>query len=225
MKRLILVFLLSALCIATIAVAGKKLAIDNFSDANRQSLQGGWWYVYDDSGKGGESKVTPLKGDFKTEKADSRQGHAARIRGITGKKLSWDFVGMGVTLTKDSGCPTGKPVDISKYSTLEFKVKGKVSGGNLAVVLPYVKDGCKGMEPESKIGWADYQTFITPQVTENWKTVKLNLRKDFKQPVWAQPHQKANIEDVLKNMHIIHWHFSSPAGDALDLWVDDVVLY
>ena len=215
---------LAAVCVATTALADKTFFIDNFDDGNGRSKQGGWWYVYDDSGKGGESKVTPSKGSFSAEKSDASQGNAARIQGTTGKKLGWDFIGMGVTLSKESGCPTGKPIDLSRYKTLEFKVKGKVSGGKVTVILPYVKNECSGMEPESKIGWADYQAPITLKVTDNWTTVKLNLRKDFKQPVWMKPDQRVDIEEVLKNMHTLHWHFSSAAGDTLDLWVDDVLL-
>ena len=224
MKSAEIVTILISVCSTTTALSDKPFVIDDFDDGNRQSKQGGWWYVYDDSDKGGESKVTPLKGEFSAEKSDKTQGYAARIKGVTGKKLGWDFIGMGVTLNKESGCPTGKPIDLSKYTTLEFKVKGNISGGKLSVVLPYVKDKCQGMEPESKTGWADYQASITSKVTGGWTKVTLNLRKDFKQPAWMKPDQKVDIEDVLKNMHILHWHFSSGAGDALDLWVDDISL-
>ena len=207
------------------ATADGKLMIDRFNDNDNRSEQGGWWYTYDDSNRGGNSQCAPLPDQFKPAKSEDEQGYAARLTGLTGTKLGWDYFGMGVTLTKDSGCPDPHAVDISKYSTLEFKMKGNASAGRLIVMILYTEDKCDGMIPVTKTAWADYQAAVTSDLNPDWTTVKLDLRKDFAQPHWAKTEHVFPIEEVLKKAHVIQWHFYSADGDTLDLWIDDIMLY
>ena len=205
--------------------AKKKLHIDSFTDGNNVSEQGGWWYVFNDARLGGNTEVTPL-GELYPTKLKDAQGYAAHVEGTTGNKLGWDYFGFGVTLTKDSGCPKQKHVDISEYSTLEFKIKGDASGGRLTVALLYTGDSCdENYVPVTLTHWADYEASVTSELTGEWRTVRLNLRNDFAQPKWAKPEDIVPIESVLKSMSQIQWHYSSADGDNLSVWVDDIYLY
>ena len=224
MKRLIgMAFIVFTLCSAG-ASAGDKLHIDSFADGNNVSEQGGWWYVYNDARLGGNTEVTPL-GTLTPTKSNDSQGYAAHVEGTTGNQLGWDYFGFGVTLTANSGCPSQQKVDISKYTTLEFKMKGDASGGRLTVTLLYTGDTCEGYIPETLTHWADYEASVTSDLSSEWQTVRLNLRADFAQPYWAKPEDKVSIEDVLKNASQLQWHFSSADGDTLNVWVDDINLY
>ncbi|MBN2344455.1 MAG: hypothetical protein JXX29_09495 [Deltaproteobacteria bacterium] len=225
MKSPIWATLIASLLIAIPATAGKKLTIDSFTDGDNKSEQGGWWYVYDDARLGGNSEMTPSGCTLTPTKGTDAQGYAAHVQGTTGNKLGWDYFGFGVTVAKDSGCPNQNKVNLSQYSTLEFKIKGEFSGGRLVVLIPYHGDTCEGNVPETMTHWADYETSINADITSEWTTVRLNLRNDFKQPFWTKPEDRVSIETVLKSVSVLQWHFSSADGDTLDVWIDDVVLY
>ena len=177
--------------------------------------------MYSDANSGGNSTVEPANGKFEMTK--DGDGFAAVIKGKTGNKLGWDFVGLGVTLGEKSGCPGGGvPVDLSKYSTLTFKAKGDLSGGRLIVNIPYSANNCgKDESTVSLTDWADYEIGISSKVGKDWSTVKIDLKKDLKQPKWAK--KTVSISEVLKNAHNINWHFSSADGDTIELWIKDVV--
>lgn len=226
MKVTISFIFILATIISIPALAAEKLHIDSFSDGNHQSELGGWWYAYDDTRLGGNSEFLPAKSKkvYPTKGKDS-QGYAIRMNGTTGNKLGWDYFGMGITIAKDSGCPIGNKVNLSKYTTLEFKIKGEVSGGRLVVILPFHGETCDKNIPETLTHWADYETSITSDLTDKWTTVRLSLRKDFAQPFWTKPEDRVSIDKVLKNISVLNWHFSSADGDTLDVWIDDVVLY
>ncbi|MBN2716675.1 MAG: CIA30 family protein [Deltaproteobacteria bacterium] len=225
MKYTTLTIIILSILVSLPVLAGKKkLHIDSFSDGNNASEQGGWWYVYDDARLGGNTEVTPL-GPLNPTKCGDKQGFAAHVEGTTGNKLGWDYFGFGVTLASDSGCPGGQKVDISGYSTLEFKMKGDASGGRLTVTLLHTSDKCEGLVPETLTHWADYEASVTSELTGQWTTVRLNLRNDFSQPKWAKPEDKVSIEAVLKQASQIQWHYSSADGDNLSVWIDDIYLY
>ncbi|MBN2528051.1 MAG: hypothetical protein JXR76_16795 [Deltaproteobacteria bacterium] len=224
MKRFIgMAFIISTL-LSTSAFATDRLHIDSFADGNMISEQGGWWYVYNDARNGGNTEVTPL-GTLTPTKGTDTQGYAAYVEGTTGNRLGWDYFGFGVTFTATSGCPKQDKVNLSKYTTLEFKIKGNASGGRLTVVLPYTGQTCEGYIPKTLTHWADYEASITSDVSENWQTVRLNLRNDFAQPYWSKAEDIVSIEKVLQNASQLQWHFASPDGDTLSVWIDDIYLY
>ena len=208
------------------SMAADKLVVDNFNDGDNRTEQNGWWFAYNDNRIGGNSQCTPAANTFTPTKGNDSQGWAGRLTGLTGTKLGWDYIGLGFSLNADAGCPTAKPMDISKYHTLEFKMKGSASAGRLIVSILYMEDNtCDGMVPISKTAWADHQAGVTSDLNAEWTTVKLDLRKDFAQPSWTKAANVVPIEEVLRHAHIINWHFYSSDGDTLDLWIDDVVLY
>jgi hypothetical protein len=222
MRKIFIV--MAAVFMATAGImAAQKFMIEDGSTGKVQATCGGWWYTYDDANSGGNSEVSPAPNKFEMLKDGDK--YAVKMKGKAGNKLGWDFVGMGVTLSEKSGCPGGAvPVDISKYSSLSFKIKGAMTGGRFTVVLSYTENKCE----EGKVGtksltdWADYEVGISPKITKDWTTIKLDLRKDFKQPKWAK--KSVSIEDVLKNAHNIGWHFSSPDGDTIEVMITDVEL-
>lgn len=217
--------LIPVMLMAAYPASGKEvLLVDSFEDGDNRTELGGWWFAYDDSKVGGNSVVRPAK-EFAPTKSNTQQGYAARLRGTTGNKLGWDFFGLGFSVTKDSGCPVSTPVDLSQYSTLEFKIKGYASAGRLTILIPYTDNYCENNIPATRTAWADYQTAVTSDVSDAWTVVTLNLREDFSQPHWTKPEHVVSIEDVLRNAHVIQWQFSSADGDTLDLWIDDVKLY
>ncbi len=220
MKRII-VMIMAVLAFAVILGAAAKFVIEDGTTGKNQATCGGWWYTYNDNETGGNSEVWPEPQKF--EKSKDGAGFVVRMKGKTGNKLGWDFIGMGVTLSEDSGCP-GKAthVDLTKYTTLSFKIKGEISGGRFTVIIPHVESKCEEGKYGSKTltDWADYEIGISPKVTKDWTTVKIELRKDLKQPKWAK--KIVSIEEVLKNAHNINWHFSSPDGDTIDVSIKDV---
>jgi hypothetical protein len=225
MKTWMISILVTALFISARATAQQRLYIDGFDSPNNVSEPGGWWYVYDDSRLGGNSVVSPAPDQFAPTQSHDGQGYAARMQGRAGNKLGWDFFGMGFTITRDSGCPIAKPVDLRRYSTLEFKIKGKASAGRLSVIIPYTDDSCENNVPDTLTAWADHRADITSELSDTWTTVRLDLRRSFAQPAWTKPEHVVSIEQVLSRVHVIQWHFSSSDGDAVDVWIDDIAIY
>jgi hypothetical protein len=217
-KTIAVMAILSA---ALIAFGAEKFVVEDGSSGGNQATCGGWWYTYNDASTGGNSAVTPEPGKFM--KAKDGGVYSAKMKGRAGNKLGWDYVGMGVTLGSQSGCPgDAAPVNLTKYSTLTFKIKGSLSGGRLTIIIPYTANRCDEISNDTKTltNWADYETAVQAKLSKDWTMVKLYLRKDFKQPRWAK--KMVPVEDVLRNAHVINWHFSSPDGDTVDIAVTDV---
>ena len=215
--RKILTAMAIVLAVSAVVLAADKFVVDD--GAKAQATCGGWWYTYNDASTGGNSEVVPAPQKFE------KSGNSAVMKGKTGNKLGWDFIGLGVTLGEKAGCPGGAvPVDLSKYSTLSFKIKGAISGGRLIVNIPYTESKCE----EGKFGtksltdWADYEVSINQKLGKDWAVVKIDLRKDLKQPRWAK--KIVTVEEVLKNAHNINWHFSSPDGDTIEIAIENVEL-
>ena len=208
--------------------ATNNFLIDNCDDGNSETVSGGWWYTYDDHDKQGNSVVWPKPHSFTMSYpgADGK-GYAARMKATAGNMLGWDYAGIGFLISRETGCPINKPMDISAYRYLQFKAKGKLTGGRLTITLPYMETICRNGEWAENVTlteWSDYEAGITSKINEHWTTLKLDLRKDFRQPRWAKPVNSVDIERVLKAATSFSFHFSSPDGDSVDLWIDDIEL-
>lgn len=218
--------LISIVFCVTAITAQESFIIDNCEDGNTQSFSGGWWYTYNDSINGGNSVVFPLPGKFQMSKSGyGNKGYAVRMKGTAGDKLGWDFFGVGVTLASTCSCPDSKPVDLREYANIQFKMKGKFSGGRLIIMLPYTENRCQsGLDrQETLTEWADYETALTGKIKPYWVTISLNLRKDFHQPKWVKQNSIVPIEKVLENCKNLNFQFSSPDGDSVDIWIDEIV--
>jgi hypothetical protein len=212
-------------CFAATVAAQQTYLVDNCDDGDARSMRGGWWYTYNDREKGGNSHVLPPPGGFKMSGTGyGDKGFAAHMKGTAGDRLGWDFIGMGVNITDSCGCPDAKPVDMSGFSKIRFRMKGSVSGGRLVLVLTYTENRCKkgADSPESLTEWADYEAPLTSKVEPDWVTVELDLGRDFHQPKWTKRTALVPIGKVLENLKNLNFHYSSPDGDTIDLWVDDV---
>jgi len=219
--RKVLAAMAVVLAVTAVVFAATKLVVEDGTTGKNQATCGGWWYSYNDAETGGNSIIEPAPANFAKTKDGSV--FVAKLKGTAGNKLGWDFIGMGVTLSDKSGCPGGAiPVDLSGYTTLSFKIKGAISGGRLVVILPYTESKCEEGKNGTKsiTDWADYEVAINQKLGKDWTVVKLDLRKDFKQPKWAK--KAVSIDDVLKNAHNINWSFSSPDGDTVDVSVTNI---
>jgi hypothetical protein len=216
MKKAVLMVIAAVFMSAGFISAADRFVVEDGTAKGAQASCGGWWYVYNDASSGGNSEVTPQPGKFEFTK------EGARLQAKTGNKLGWDFVGMGVTLGENSGCPgKAEPIDLSRYTTLILKIKGSITGGRLTVIIPYSTNTCENGATKTLTGWADYETSINTKLSKDFTTVKIDLRKDLKQPKWAK--NAVSIEDVLKNAHNVDFHFSSPDGDTADITIAQVM--
>lgn len=221
MKKILFAALAVLMSAVFVMAAAEKLAVDDFTSGKNPSSLGGWWYIYNDTATGGNSEVTPAPDKFVMVKSDKK--YAAKMQGKTGNKLGWDYIGMGVTLGPNCGCPgKAEPVDLSKYTILTLRVKGSISGGRLTIVLPYSDNKCVDEKSATLTEWADYEAVLNTKLSKDWTTVKIDLKKDFKQPRWAK--NIVPIEKVLQNAHNINFHFVSPDGDTVDFQVDSIEL-
>lgn len=219
MKKILISVIAVVMAAALVFAAAGKFTVEDFSSGKVQASTGGWWYTYNDASSGGNSEVTPAPNKFEMVKSDKK--YAAKMQGKVGNKLGWDFVGMGVTFGEQCGCPgKAEPVDLSAYSTLTLRVKGSITGGRLAVIIPYTENKCENDTTKSLTEWADYEVALNTKLSKDWTVVKIDLRKDFKQPKWAKT--AVSIEKVLQNAHNMSFHFSSPDGDSVDFMVDSI---
>jgi hypothetical protein len=231
MKK-ILYFILALAMLPALAPAA-ELLLDDCDHDGYFNKQGGMWVTYNDSADGGTSKVWPPAGlpafnSFKMSKPGfGGKGYAVRITGKAGTKLGWDFIGVVMLLNGNSGCPFCKGTDISKYKTLEFKIKGKIKRGHVMLIIPYESSECVQSKSycKSLTRYADYQVEITDDIGPDWYTVIIDLRNDLNQPDWVKDADKTDIVKVLKHAHSLNWQYKGGNGAKIDMWIDDIKLY
>jgi hypothetical protein len=231
MKNAIIFLLI--LSLFPVLVSGAELMLDDCKHEGFYTKQGGMWVTYDDKADGGNSKVWPpaglpaSNGFVMSRPGFGGKGYAVRITGKAGTKLGWDFIGAVLLLNGKSGCPFCKGMDISKYSTLEFKIKGKIKRGHVILLVPYESEECVPQKSycKSRTRYADYQVEITDEIGEDWGTVTIDLKNDLKQPDWAKEKDKADIVKVLRRAHSLNWQYKGGNGAKIDLWIDDIKLY
>lgn len=193
---------------------------------------GGIWCTYDDHYQGGTSSVWPPastadENNFvKSSPGSGGKGYAIRITGTVGAKLGWDYIGVNTFLSPHSTCPECVGIDLTRFTGVKFKIKGNVEAGTAKFIMPHearAADKTRGI-CKTLTGYADYETDITKHISPNWRDVKINFRKDLKQPAWAKPGDKVDIETVLSDANIVKWHFSG-AGRRVDVWIDKLEFY
>ena len=219
MKKFLIVVALVVMSAVLVLASEQKFVVDDFTGGKAESSIGGWWYIYNDASSGGNSEVTPAPNKFEMVKL--KNTYVASMQGKTGNKLGWDFVGMGVTLGMNCGCPgKAEPVDLSKFTNLTLKIRGSITGGRITVILPYSDNKCVDEKTSTLTDWADYEVALNSKLSKEWTIVKLNLKNDFKQAKWAKT--IVPIEKVLENAHSIDFHFTSSDGDKVDFQVGSI---
>jgi hypothetical protein len=209
--------------------------IDNMYEGNKFNKNGGVWSTYCDAQEGGDSSIWPAPGsaainEFEmSEPGYGETGYAVKITGKTGPKLGLNYNYLGVVnrFSSASACPTCQGSNIRKYKGIMFKVKGKITSGNLLFILPAESNDCipERLTCKSLTGYADYEKDITADVGAKWATVAIDFRKDLSQPYWASGNAKMDVEHVLENVHLFKWQYKNGLGEQIELWIDDVQLY
>lgn len=226
------VYVLLIFMIITAAIS-IYIKVDYNNNSDNKNELGGIWCTYDDSYYGGISRVWPpasKKGEnsfVKSEPGFNGRGYAIRITGVAGAKLGWDFIGVNTFLSPRSMCPECSGIDLTRFKGIKFKIKGKVEAGQVKFVIPYearIIDKNRGV-CKSLTSYGDYEADITGKIFSDWKEVKINFRKDLKQPSWISQEKRVNIEKVLSDAKVIKWEYSRGQGHYIDLWIDDIEFY
>ena len=207
---------------------------DDMDDGDRFNKNGGIWSTYSDTHQGGDSQVWPSETNDRVNFIMSApgyggEGYAVRVTGKTGAKLGdgYNYFGVVARFNSESACPQCRGTDISGYKGIAFRVKGNLKGAKLNFVLPFESAECIADRNtcKSMTEYADYFADITEQVGGEWSAVMIDFRQDLRQPYWAGKSRHADIEDVLKSVHLFKWQFTGPGGEEMELWMDDVKLY
>ena len=221
-----------AVALAIAAVSSYMIIDYNNSDTKFNEL-GGVWCTYDDHYYGGDSTVWPpasTKGEnnfVKSSPGSSGKGYAIRITGTAGTKIKSDFIGVNTFLSPHATCPECVGIDLSRFTGIKFKIKGKVEAGKIVFILPHearVIDKSRAI-CKSMTSYADYEADITKYITPDWKEVKINFRKDLKQPDWAKPEERFDIEKVVSDANLIKWQYENGGGHKVDIWIDNLEFY
>jgi hypothetical protein len=209
--------------------------VDNMDDGDKFNRNGGVWSTYSDGHQGGNSYVwppefnAPGEGFIMSKPGYGNTGWAVRITGTTGNNLgyNYNYIGVVVRFDKKSQCPECQGSDISKYNGIRFKIKGNTAGGGVNFILPHESNKCvkERMTCESLTNYADYEKDITSSISGEWNEVTIVFRADLKQPDWAGRKYAADIEDVLKNVHLFKWQHKNGNGSPVEIWIDDVELF
>jgi len=219
--------------VIAIAAVGLYMKVDyNNSNSQRNEL-GGIWCTYDDHATGGTSSVWPPASTscenlfVKSAPGYGGRGYAVRITGTAGTSTGSDYIGVNTFLSEYSSCPHCNGIDIRKFHGIEFKIKGSVTAGKVMFIIPHEgKAADKNMNTcGSLTDYADYETDITKTITADWKTVRLDFKKDFKQPVWAKKENLVSIDEVLADANLIKWQYKEGKGSQVDIWIDDLQLF
>jgi len=209
--------------------------VDNMDDGDKFNRNGGIWSTYSDRHQGGDSVVWPIEHGYGKDEfimsapGFGGKGWAVRITGRTGYKIgfNYNYLGVVVRFNSKSYCPECKGTNIRKYNGIRFKIKGNLQQGRLFFILPYESEECinERLTCASLTDYADFEKDITEYVTDEWKTVIIDFRKDLSQPFWVSKDKIFDIEKVLENVHLFKWQYKNGNGEIMDLWIDDVELY
>jgi hypothetical protein len=216
-----------------VAAVGVYMRVDYNNNDGKVNDLGGVWCTYDDHYQGGTSTVWPpasTTGEnsfVKSSPGSEGKGYAIRITGTAGTKLGYDFIGVNTFLSPRSTCPECIGINLSKFSGIRFKIKGSVEAGQVIFVFPHeahVADKSRGL-CRSLTSYNDYEADITKYITPSWKDVRLDFRKDLRQPSWTKVNERVNIEDVLSDANIIKWTYRGGRGHRVDIWIDKLEFY
>lgn len=218
---------------AAVAAVSLYMRIDYNNTDGKVNELGGVWCTYDDHYQGGTSRVWPpasVNGEnnfVKSSPGSEGRGYAIRITGVAGADRKASCIGVNTFLSPRSTCPVCAGIDLSKFNGIRFKIKGMVEAGEVVFVFPHEAreaDKSRGL-CRSLTGYADYETDITKDLTPSWKEVKIDFRKELKQPSWTTPSDRVSIDTVLSDANIIKWEYRNGGGHRVDIWIDKLEFY
>jgi hypothetical protein len=170
--------------------------LENYKGTNKL---GGYWYVYNDKGMGGDSKVSP-SGQFKPSAGGANNSkYSALMTGEVTTKSKSPFIGMGTNLNKE-----GTAVDISQYKGIEFCAKG--DGQKYFLKLRSLANN----------DFDDYSfTFIAPA---DWKCYRVPFA-DTKQSGFGKP---VPLGTALAQVTSLQWQTIGKPHKTVELAIDDI---
>jgi len=227
--------MLSFIFMAAVAATAVIMNVDDNQTDSKTNNLGGIWCTYNDKNDGGNSYVWPPAPEpascenlfIKSSPGFGNKGYAVRITATAGTKLGYDFVGVQTFLGEYATCPRCSGIDIRRFKGVKFKIKGKMPWGKITFSIPHEGSAPdkSGKKCETLTSYADYEANISKYISSDWTEVKLNFRKDFKQPHWAKDADRVDIEAVLADANMLKWQWTEGKGTELDLWIDDLELY
>ena len=153
-------------------------------------------------------------------------GYAIRFKGEVGRHEKKGY--MGVAAFLGAPCLSGDcdGADIQKFRKIRFKMKGRLSGGELVLLISDSKRREKG----SGVFVADeagpaYEAKITDLISNDWRTVTLDLRDDFSPPSKVAGDALPDIEEVLADARQVKWHVRNGKRAVADVWIDELEFY
>ena len=226
MKLNKLIIYIMLLCMSSFV---SSAVLDNLEDGDNGNWWGGFWYTYDDSPNNGDSVVYPLPdakggvGFIPSDVTDQPgNNYAARMWGQLGGGYQYAFVGMGTNLGQTGDTP--KPMDISQYTGVRFKVKG--NGRTYQFKLN---------DPDAPN--RNYKVYLyTFTAGPSWQTITINFNETDLAYGWGNYNSKTNpgaaewndkppLSQVLQQVEAFQWQtVDQTAGTQVDLWVDDIEL-
>ncbi len=213
------------------AAAFVTFNIEDNSKSEKTNNLGGIWCTYKDAVYGSSSVIWPPVPKecenlfMKSSPGYGNKGYAVRITGVAGTLQ--DNIGVQTFLVPYESCPKCIGIDISRFKGVRFMLKGSMSNGKLVFIIPYENQETEktGKKCISMTGGADYEADITEYMKGKWKEVKLDFRKDFKQPFWTETKNIFDIEKVLLNVNAFRWRIKEAQNAEFDIWIDDLQLY
>jgi hypothetical protein len=190
------------------------------------------WCTYSDNYDGGTSVVWPPESTsehnnfVKSAPGYGNRGYAVRFRGKAGERSQEGFIGVSTVLGPPCPSSVCSGVNIQKYRKVRFKMKGKVSGGELVLLISNAETTSGERTPlrvEPHAGEV-YEALLTKFVSSDWQTVTLDLRSDFTM-AGNGTHGSARVEDVLADARNIKWHVRNAKGANVDVWIDDLEFF
>ncbi len=176
------------------------LLIDDFEDGDYQSIDGGFWFTYTDSGDDGASSMEITLDDDGNVVADGEGYESERSFTISyaldqGDWAYEPYIGWGVNLGDETA-----PYDASGFGGITYTFKGSAH-----LVLIQTNDV------------TDYDDFIaTVPAADDWTTVYLPFT-NFAQAGWGIP-----VDFNLDNVRNIGWQVKGATGDEGTISMDDV---
>jgi hypothetical protein len=204
------------------------------ADASRRVADnlGSIWCTYTDNRGDGGAVIWPPSSPsgqnnfVKSAPGYGGKGYAVRFKGKIDGTDSLGFIGVSTFLGPQCFDGRCSGVDIRKYEKIRFKMKGRISGGDLLLLI-----SSRDQEADSDRAATscessyDYESKITEFLTDDWHTVTLDLRADFSRASAPATAAVRRIEDVLSDTRQVKWHVRGEGNASVDVWIDNLEFY
>jgi hypothetical protein len=153
-------------------------------------------------------------------------GYAIRFKGQVGRHDQNGYMGVAAFLGRPCMGGDCGGVDIHRFKKIRFKMKGRLSGGELVLLISNRKSREKA-SVFSVNGGSElaYEAKITDLVAEEWRIVTLDLRQDFSRPKKSAGEKLPDIEEVLADARQVKWHVRNGKRAVADVWIDELEFY